>query len=122
MPRKHSTANSPITRIIIPKEKQIPTNLLTSKNIIIEYLYNICILLFLRCFFWGVLVVFCCCCCCLSIYLFILQSWHWALHRLPRSGGCPITADIQGQAGGALSPDGAVCAPVHCRRVRLDGL
>ena len=58
---------------------------------------------------------------CLFIYLFYNHG-SGALHRLPRSGGCPITADTQGQAGGALSPDGAVCAPVHCRRVRLDGL
>jgi len=35
--------------------------------------------------------------------------------RLPRDGGYSIPGDTQGQAGGALSTDGAVCVPVHCR-------
>ena len=32
-----------------------------------------------------------------------------------RGDGCPISGDSQGQAGGALSTDGAVGVPVHCR-------
>jgi len=31
----------------------------------------------------------------------------------------PIPADSQGQAGGALSTDGAVGVPVHCRELDL---
>ena len=34
-----------------------------------------------------------------------------------RSGGWPIPADTRGQAGGALSTDGAVGVPVHCREL-----
>ena len=30
-------------------------------------------------------------------------------------GGCSSDGDTQGQAGGALSPDGAVAASAHCR-------
>ena len=37
-------------------------------------------------------------------------------------GGCSSDGDTQGQAGGALSPDGAVAASAHCRGVGSDGL
>jgi len=38
-------------------------------------------------------------------------------------GGCPVHADIQGQAGpGSEQPIGAVGVPVHCRGVGLDRL
>ena len=39
-----------------------------------------------------------------------------------RGGGSPVLGDIQGEVGGALSTDGAVGVPVHCRGVGPDGL
>ena len=40
-----------------------------------------------------------------------------------RDGGCPIPADIQGQAGpGSEHPNLAAHVPVHCRGFGLDDL
>jgi len=39
-----------------------------------------------------------------------------------RCGGCPVPGDTQGQSGRALSTDGAVGVPAHCRGVGRDDL
>jgi len=53
-------------------------------------------------------------------------SWHFPHPSLPtfcpERWWCPIPADAQGQAGWALSTDGAVGVPVHCRGFGPDGL
>ena len=40
----------------------------------------------------------------------------------PERWWCPFSADTHGQLDGAVSADGAVGVPVHCRGVGLDGL
>ena len=46
-----------------------------------------------------------------NVVFFTIQAVrHW--HRLSRKG---VDASSQGQAGGALSTNGAACVPVPCR-------
>jgi len=51
-------------------------------------------------------------------------SMYGALEQVAqRSDGCPVSGDMQGQAGqGSEQPDLAVGVPVQCRGVGLDDL
>ena len=57
------------------------------------------------------------------LVLVAAASFSAALARVAQRGdGCPIPADTQSQAGGALSTRWSVGVPVHFRGLGPDGL